>query len=400
MFTPIGPDDGYDLATLNYELDRVKTAVFVGSNAAFLAPLMCSMEFVWTKDVQTAATDGCHILWNPDDFLMLDHELRKSTLIHEIWHPGNLTFLRQGDRDMSDWNIATDISINNNLKKDGYKIESPYFIWDDKYRDWACEDIYDAIHKQCAPWGPGGSQGQPQNGPGSPAPGSEGYPGDRNTGQDMLPQTPQTLQQAINNVIQAAHAATAAKDPGAVPGNVRELINKFLSPVVPWETVLDRFLEDKCSEDYTWRRPNRRYQDIYLPSRDADEGRLTHLIFYEDVSGSISEHDSIRFNSELKHIKDKFNPEKMTIVQFDTRITFEKTFLEDDAFEEIEITGRGGTDLRPVREHIDKHRPTAAIVFSDLYVAPMVPIDVPVLWIAIGNKAAKVNCGQLIHIKE
>src|SRR5690606_36181796 len=103
---------------------------------------------------------------------------------------------------------------------------------------------------------------------------------------------------------------------------------------------------------------DRRYFDVYLPGEVEDEGRLEHLIYYLDVSGSVTDAQAMRFNSEVKYIKDTFNPKKLTLAQFDTRITWERTFLEDDPFDEIVIIGRGGTHLEPVRQHMIKHRPT------------------------------------------
>jgi predicted metal-dependent peptidase len=209
----------------------------------------------------------------------------------------------------------------------------------------------------------------------------------------------QDTQRAINNVVQAAHTAIASGNPGAVPGHIQLIISKFLKPIVPWEILLDRFFDERCNDDYSYSRPNRRFADIYMPSLQSDE-RLTHIIFYEDVSGSISDEDCQRFNSEVKHIKEKYNPEKLTLVQFDTKIQSEKTILEDDRFDEVVIVGRSGTSLRDVREHMMLHKPTAAVVFSDLVVTPMEPGPTcPILWVAIANKNATIPFGQLIHIK-
>lgn len=396
-FRPLGNDEGYDMPELNRALDIAKTKAFLGNNGAFLGPLMCGMEFIWTKDVETAATDGIHVWWNPDDFLSLTEDLRTSTVLHELWHPANLHFIRQGDRNPQTWNIACDIDINNNLKADGYKVEKPWFIWDEKYKGWAVEDIYDDIDK-CSPNGGGGQQGDPnQNGQGNPN--APGMPKGGANGNDMAPaMSIEDKQRAVNNVIQAAHMAVASGNPGAVPGSVVEHINKFLDPVVPWEVLLDRFLEDRCSDDYSWSRPNRRYGDMYMPSLMSDD-RLAHLIFYQDVSGSISPQELIRFNSEVRHIKDKYNPDKLTLVQFDTKIQTEVTYEENDAFDEVVIVGRGGTCLKEVRQHMMDNNPNCAVVFSDMLVAPMEPgPKCPILWIAVSNKNAQVPFGQLIHI--
>jgi predicted metal-dependent peptidase len=187
-----------------------------------------------------------------------------------------------------------------------------------------------------------------------------------------------------------------------LPGNIEQIVEKFLAPIIPWEAELKAFFTDLVDEDFTWRRPNRRFahDDMYLPSRFEDEGRLEHLIYYLDVSGSITDQEVLRFNSEVKFIKEQFNPKKLTLVQFDTQIQKEDVFYEDDRFEKIVVVGRGGTCLRCVHAHIVEHKPTAAVIFSDLYVAPMqpLPVNVPIIW-ACTQKGQSVPFGKLIYVR-
>jgi len=68
----------------------------------------------------------------------------------------------------------------------------------------------------------------------------------------------------INNVVQAVQAAEMCNQAGAIPGSIKEFLNRFLKPVVPWEVVLHNFFTDLLSEDYSWKRPNRRHQDVYF----------------------------------------------------------------------------------------------------------------------------------------
>jgi predicted metal-dependent peptidase len=244
------------------------------------------------------------------------------------------------------------------------------------------EDIYDILDKQYPDpppcWGSGG-QG------------------------DMLPMEPGDKVKAVNNVVKAIHQAKISGQPGSIPGDIEKIVKQFLAPVVPWETVLHQFFRDLLDEDYSWRRPNRRHDPsvLYLPSKITDDGRLEHLAYYWDVSGSISDKDEVRFNSEVKHIWDYYQPKKLTLVQFDTRITKIDVFNEGDTFEGVKIVGKGGTDLRPVREHIMEHRPTAAIIFSDLFVEPMQSLDrgIPIIWVVVNNPSATVPFGKLLHIK-
>ena len=66
-----------DSINIERELDRVKAAVFLGTNAAFFGSLMCTLEFVWDESTKTAATDGVHLFFNPDFFLSLTPDQRR-----------------------------------------------------------------------------------------------------------------------------------------------------------------------------------------------------------------------------------------------------------------------------------------------------------------------------------
>jgi predicted metal-dependent peptidase len=219
----------------------------------------------------------------------------------------------------------------------------------------------------------------------------------------MIPMTKESTAAAVNNVVKAIHQAKlAGAKPGSLPGGIEQIVEKFLKPIIPWEAELKAFFNDLLDEDFTWRRPNRRHSwdDMYLPSRYQEDGRLEHLIYYLDVSGSITDQEVLRFNSEVKFIKEHFNPKKLTLVQFDTIIQKEDVFHEDDRFEKIVVVGRGGTCLKCVHAHIVEHKPTAAVIFSDLCVAPMksLPFDVPIIW-ACTQKGQSVPFGKLIYVR-
>lgn len=101
-----------------------------------------------------------------------------------------------------------------------------------------------------------------------------------------------------------------------------------------------------------------------------------------------------------KYIKERFNPEKLTILQFDTKVQKIDVYTSMDYFNYLDVIGRGGTHLECVREYINEHKPTAAVVFSDLHCPKMHHLDndIPVIWIVLNNKDAKVNFGKMVHI--
>jgi len=370
------------------EYDRIQAQAFLGKSAAFFGSLLCSLKFSWNREgCPTAQTNGVELQFNPDFFIWMTPAARETVLMHELWHVGLLHIIRQGSRDNETWNQACDIYINNQLEEDGYSFEGIENCWKDpRYVGWTEEDIYDDLmrnpHKKPKTSGAFGI-------------GSDG---------DMLKlpigQTPATI---VNIVVRAMQQQKLSGEQmaGKGAGRIQEIITQFLKPVVPWQQVLIEFFTDLEDTKYTWARPNRRYPDMYLPSLVDDEGRLRHLAYFEDVSGSISKADSLRFNSEVAYVKSEFNPKRMTLITFDDVIQDVMDITEEDSFEEIKITGRGGTSLVEVREWIIKNKPTAAIIFSDMHVAPMeeLPFDIPIIWVSLGNPHATVPFGELLHIE-
>lgn len=380
---------------LDKELDRTKSRVFMQKGtSAFLGPVMCSMDFHWDSNIKTAATDGTKVWWNPEFFMYLNPETRCTVLIHELWHPALLHPVRRVGRDPEIWNKACDYRINNDLKASGFSFEGI---------EWCCldpsiddggrlpeEDIYDLL-----------VQGQIPPPPPPPPMFAAAGVGDWGAG-DMVEPTDDQTRTMIETVIRAIHAHKAAGGAGNIPLVIQETLDKFLEPIVPWEKELMQFCTDLLEDSYTWARPNRRYPDVYLPSVYTEEGKLRHIVYFLDVSGSCSNSDVLRFNSEVKYIKEVLQPEKLTLVQFTTEIVHEEVFLEQDPFEETVRYGTGGTSLRCVREWIEKHQPTAAIVFSDLDCTPMEKpsYDVPIIWCAVRAGGARVNSGKIIHMRK
>ena len=364
-----------DKAVLDKELDRTKARIFIGTSAAFLGPLMCSMKWEWDEQIKTAATDGATVWWNPTFFMELTKEHRITVLLHELWHTARLHMQRKGSRDSRLWNIACDYVINNDLVKAGHVFDGIGLV-DPTYEGMAEEDIYSLLDQQKSL--------------------DEAF-----EYEDLREPSKEALREGIQNVVRAVQAAQQVGGAGSIPGNVLSTIDSYLTPVVPWERLLDRFMEDLLDEDYSWSRPNRRYPDIYLPHRFKDEGKLQKLNYYLDVSGSISNNDILRFNSEIRFIKEKYNPTELNLIQFDTDIRKVTVIKDSDRLTTLDIIGRGGTSLIPVREHIIDNKPTAAIIFSDLDCSPMreLPVDIPIIWVILNNPYAKPSFGTSIHIK-
>lgn len=395
---------------IDKELDRVKLQLFLGTNAAFYGPLMCSLDFLWDESISTACINALKQLKiNPSFFMKLGVESRKTVLIHEIDHLARLHHLRAGNRDHELWNTACDHEINLQLEKDGFSfagIESAHK--DPAFDGMSAEEIYDILEQQQ-------SQQQSNQSPPPPHSWEKGDGGDlsnEGTGQPTDdedsegsgsdPLSDPALKSILDSVVQAHASASMSNNySSSLSQAVRERIDKYLKSRVEWNKVLRKYFMDRMKRKYSWRRRNRRYKDIYLPKRMNDGSSLSHIAFFLDSSGSTSKKTGQIFNSEIKFIKDFLDPEKLTVSQFDTQIHNSKTFHRHDRYENLEIVGRGGTDLQCVRDYILEHKPNVAVIMTDLWCAPMEPVKgTDLVWIVIDNPSAQVIKGKVIHITE
>ena len=379
-------------------VNRMKTAAFTNSNAAFLGSIMCQLgDIIWDESVETAETDGINLWWNPTWFLSLPDATRKTVLLHELWHAGRLHCIRGVGRDPDDWNDACDIVINNGLQAEGHTFDGTKPLLDRKFDGMSEEEVYDRIHQTpppqpCSGGGSGSGSSNQNKQPPQQQPGGFGKD---------IKQTPNNKQQeVVGRTVMAVQQAQLANQAGNLPGNIKSTLDKFLNPKLPWERLLWRFFEELTEDDISWQKRNRRYPDVYMPGHVKTEGGLVHLAYFLDVSGSISDYDVLRFNSEVKYVKDQFRPEKMTLILFDTKIQAVYEFDEDDEFEKVVVIGRGGTSLGCVHDWIEKHQPTAALVFTDMECYPMAKLTypIPVMWIKTGNGGHTPNFGEVIQI--
>lgn len=359
-------------------LDRTKIALMT-SESAFLVAMALSLHHSFTDSIATADTDGVHIRYNPDFFLNLPEAQRLTLMVHEVWHVALLHNYRGTGKDHEKYNRAADYTNNQLLKDAGFE-PIPGWLQDDKYKDMSTNQIYNLL-------------------PDEP-------PEDNPMARDLLPPPGESASALANakakveqQIIQAQVQSELAGDAqGSLPAELQHQIKKLLHPALPWEAILDRFMQDQAKNDYSWARPNKRFMpDFYMPSLHSE--RLEHLVFAIDTSGSVTDDDMVAMLTEINYIKEVMQPNRMTILDCDTIIHNVYDVTSSDDILELEFTGGGGTKCAPVIEYCEKHQTTALVYFTDLYMSEYPhPITFPLLWIVYNNpNRTKVNIGEITH---
>lgn len=390
-------------------LSKAKVKLMIKKDCAFFATLILQTPVYWitADEVPTAATDGMNLFFNPEFFLGLDPEERIFLVLHEVMHNVYNHGIRLGFRDHSTWNEAGDYVINDDLIQRGFKMPKDG-LHDVQYRGMSADEVYEDLIKNKdkggsnapTPWPD--IQAPPDSGAGQPDPNGQGGSGNQppSTGGVQAPSSQAVEDHNKNLLTQATQASQMSGDKaGTVPGSLERVLDNMLKPKLPWNKILAKFLFSLNKNDYSWRRPNRRFisQGIIMPSLHSEGvGRIDFAV---DTSGSVSESDFNRFISEIGYVFKTFNPQEIGVMQFDSILQSNDKCCSVQDFLKIKFSGGGGTRIEPVLEVFKENTAKALIILTDGYLYHGAELDPkkPVIWCIYDNPSFVPNFGTAIH---
>jgi len=343
---------------LQKELDKSKIGLMM-QGGTFLISVGLMMKHVFTNAIDTAATDGKRIMFNPSFFSSLSKQERIGVLAHEIMHVALMHMIRLGTRDHSVYNQAGDFVINDILRNSGYVLPEPH-LYDAKYHGWSTEEVYDDLIKDQD------AQDQPNT-----------LGGDVDFSGDQDEDTQNDIASSVQDTVIKARAQAkmeGGEEAGKIPGEVDRMIDELINPVLDWTQLLARFMDSTAKDDYTWARPNRRYMpNHYMPTMYSES--IDHITVAVDTSGSVSEAMLAEILTEVKSIYDTYQPDKMTILDCDYKI--HNIHEVDDSTEimKLKFSGNGGTSFIPPLEYCKEHDTNVLLYFTDLYAETIRPED-------------------------
>ncbi len=386
---------------------RVDLVLGRDAKAVFFATVAMRLRVSIETTIETAATDGTSIFYNPNFVAELTRAEMLFLIAHEVMHVTNAHHARMGDRDARLWNFAADLAINWILREAGFTpIKGACFPGEGPFAgkefkpNLSAEEYYPLVRK-LAKKGGGGTGGDGL-GPAGNDPGGCG--GVRKPGDGSPAACAKAEAQAREMAAAGQQAATAAGR-GDLPGGLGINVKAGLAPKVPglYES-LEQFVSRNAKSDYSWTRPNRRYisSGIYLPGLSGEElGRLILLI---DVSGSTLYDPSLlkKFAGIVNAVAEKYNCEIVAIYH-DTSVQKVVEWKASDGPFVIETPGGGGTSHIPAFKHVaenDLMSDSACIVaLTDLDSTFPKDPGYPVLWVAPRGSNAPA-WGKCVRIED
>lgn len=373
---------------LKTTLDRAKIELLSNEHSVFLSTVLFSLKIVWDDTLcpPTAGVDGKTIYIHPQFWLKLTLGERIFLLAHEAWHVAFGHIIVPEHINKEKHNIAADHVINLMLTSLPDKPGCAKYIMpaggmcDTQYRGLCTMEVYELlgdiettnIHTA----GIGADIKSPDAG-----------------AKDI-----EQIEAEIQEILLTASTMHKLQDKGNLPGEIEVLIEKLVNPILPWENILQNYTSQFAKNDYSYKKPNRRYlPDLFLPTLCGES--MGEIVVARDTSGSVYDTELAAFMAESSAIKERLKPSLMTILDFDCSIRNVYKFTADDYMGNLPCKGRGGTDLQCVFDYCLKNPPELLIIFSDLCcdVIQTKP-PYPVIWVCVSNPTATVKFGKLIHL--
>jgi predicted metal-dependent peptidase len=374
-------------------------------------------------------------------------------MAHLCLHAALGAFVRRGERDPLRWNVAHDLAVDPLLRAAGLVVgaslpsaelppgaaaEEYYALLPEGMRpdDLWC-DLSDPPPPPDAP--PAGNFTRQDDGegddPGSGGPGNQGEgdspsepePDDQRDDEDeddgdedeptQLEARARELQWKMR--LAAAleeEAASGGKTFGETPAWIDELVRATIEPPPDWSAALQRSISMLTRTDRSFLRPSRRlaalagehgeWPDVVaMPGRRiVPSGRLVAVI---DTSASIDTATLTRFLGSLAAVATAEGFDEIRLVQADAAITRDETvYAAELFFQDVAITGRGGTDFGPALRQLAAESRRQGERFTVVYLtdldgklptaAEVKPLEV--LWIVPGKAAIAPPFGRLIEM--
>src|SRR6266540_2235670 len=293
----------------------------------FFGVLILRLKDIETPSIDTMATDGVSLFYNPEFVAKLTPPELLGCLAHEVMHPALQHHTRRRNRSAKRWNVACDFAINP-LIRDANLALPAGALYDPAFRNLSAERIYNLIAEDKDDSVGGSGDGSTNSGSGDPSaqgdekgtavhkvPATDGGFGQvidaPNPDKEGAPATSDQIEkQRMSWTGAVEQAEVVARMAGKAPGGVRRAMEAADRATVDWRAALRNSFAAAIPEDYSWSSPNRRHigSGLYLPSIRKDG--VGEIVVGVDCSGSINRRQLGLFQDELNSIISERRPQR------------------------------------------------------------------------------------------
>ena len=389
--------------------DRIsKAKIFLYKLFPFFSYLVENMSIYSDKDkVPTMGVNAkSECFYNPKFVEKLSNDELMGTLCHEVLHLA-YNHPRRGEHrrimvgNISLWNIAIDLIVNNTLVANNIKLPEEGLIpVNNSYTFFGCdieniseksgEDIYEELKKHFQQMmkqqkqkgkgqgkGQGSGEGKGEQGEGDKnvipitipedektgfdehdfedgegSSGKEGKESEKGMKDGEGSNSSDKKEEKDWNKITAT-AFNFAKQRGTEPAGMGREFKVYNKSYINWRAYLRKEIGKRIPKDYCWSKPSKKYlsQNIYLPHVKGDSVKV---LFSIDTSGSISNEELSKFVTEILAVARSFSDIEFRVITHDAEV-HDDYYIANGNINKIKamnLHGGGGTDHNPLYDFI------------------------------------------------
>ncbi|PHS58481.1 MAG: hypothetical protein COB17_02580 [Sulfurimonas sp.] len=333
------------------------------------------LELIINDDIQAFKSDGIKLEYNSDFFNKIELSQIEFALANGAMHASLAHEKRKNNRSAWLWQMATDFAINDMLVQNG--MDCPHEAhYRKRFKDMYAEEIYAELKDDLLRDGELEYEAESE---------SEIEP-------EIESETESETESEIESETESEIESEIEPESEQVQDlQSEQLFEEFAQTIIEFEIkkgeipqYLDRFFDLNQKAKIDWRDElrvalDRFHKDdfrlfpankkflhmgLYIPSTTSQRFKLVIAI---DSSGSVDEDLLNDFLSELNFLMLSINNYQIDLLVCDDKIHSHKTFYSGDNLD-IELSGGGATDFRPVFEFIEKELQDTKLLiyFTDL----------------------------------
>jgi len=370
---------------LEQKISQAKAKLLV--EYPYFGTLASKLELKINDDIEAFKSNGVTLECNSDYLDKLELSELEFVFANGAMHSTLAHESRKNNRSGWLWQMATDMAINDMLVENS--LDMPYGAqYRKRFSGMYAEEIYAELKDDIL-----------REDEGLEYEAQESEDIEDNQQNKQREQSSEQLQEEILQEQLLAEEAISLLErefkKGEAPAYIERFFKLDYEGKIDWREELKSALDRYFRDDYTLLPPSKKLLSygIYLPSSISQTFRLVIAV---DSSGSIDENLLNEFLNEVNFLMSLVQNYKIELLICDDKIHSHRTFYSGDSLE-VELKGGGGTDFRPVFEHVQCEFDDVKLLlyFTDL--EGVFPKELPnyeVKWVT--KKEKEVPFGELL----
>jgi len=325
------------------KLDIAKSKLMI--EHPYFGTLASALKFEKNDNIEAFMCDGDKYQYNDDYLETLNSDELSFTLANAAMHQALYHDSRKSKRMGWMWHLATDYAINAILVENGLSLPDKV-NYDSRFEGQYAEEIYETLRKEIMDdkvhdndeedsSDESEEELEHENRQKEKVTSDEGKEGEEVNYERFLEQVNQKLEKQ-----------------GDLPKGIDRVLDVKSYATISWRDELYRYVNTHAKSDYRFFPPNMKY--LYLGfALPAIHGEHLHIAVAIDTSASVDKEFLEKFLAELAEIMQIFPNYEIEIIECDAKIQHISTLYPTEPLTAT-LKGGGGTDFRPVFDHIDE----------------------------------------------